>query len=95
MTPVSAPSHTRRDKGVIISYELSMQNNIFIVEKFHNQFYCSVCAKHWCNHAILAREIEDQFQTEQKPDPVLGRCIYCGWLAKRVNGIAICLSCAS
>jgi hypothetical protein len=94
---ISSPitNHVRRDKGVIIEYQLHMQNNIFIVEKFRNKFHCSVCAVQACKHTRLARQLEEAHQSNLKPDPTLGSCYYCGSLAKKINGIAVCLSCNS
>lgn len=92
-SPVS--DHIRHDKGVVIRYELHMQNNVFIVEIFRGQFRCSTCASGGCRHARLARQLEEQFQNSRPINLDLGTCLFCGRFAKIINGVAICPTCNS
>ena len=86
--------HKRIDKGVIVSHELFVDNNVFIVELFRNRFNCSACYSRYCKHALLAGE-QEAIYLESKRDINLGSCLYCGRLAKKFRGVAICLSCSN
>jgi redox-regulated HSP33 family molecular chaperone len=91
---VITQEHKRVDKGVVISHELFVDDNVFIVELFRNRFTCSVCYSRTCKHALLAGEQEAKY-LEGKQDNNLGSCMYCGRLAKKWRGVAICLSCSN
>lgn len=91
-SPIS--EHKRHDRGVIICWELHMDNNIFTVEQFRGYMKCSSCARFSCKHSRLAEQLEQNYQIENwKEKP--GNCFFCGKLAIKRNGLAICFRCIS
>jgi hypothetical protein len=85
--------HTRRDCGVLTRYEIHMHNNIFIVELFHDRYWCSACNSCICMHSECARQIEDQWQSEHVVS--IDYCMLCGRLAKSRNGVVLCVTCSN
>ena len=92
MAVVISP-HKRRDLGVLVRWEISMNNNIFITEQLRGYFKCASCASRICNHSRIAEQLEQNWQIENQCK--LGSCFFCGRLAPDRNGLAICARCIS
>ena len=89
--PVATTTHKRRDLGVLVRWEIHLNNNIFITEQLRGYFRCASCASRVCEHSRLAEELEQEFILGEKP----GKCFFCGRSAPDRNGLAVCARCIS
>jgi hypothetical protein len=88
-------SHKRIDHGVIVRYEVFVDNNTYIVEIFRKRVTCSACMSQYCKHAQIAERQEYQYLEAKKRSNQVSSCILCGRLAKKFCGVAICATCSN
>lgn len=91
MAVVISP-HKRRDLGVLVRWEIHLNDNIFITEQLRGYFRCASCASRICEHSRLAEKLEQEWQMSNCK---MEKCFFCGKLAPERNGLSICARCMS